>query len=71
MQMSEGIYGNVISDVHFPRVTAVDGEHFPVLGCYNQIFSIDKDAGKRVLISICHDLMREYTKFLVKGLDSW
>ena len=47
--MSEGIYGNVISDVHFPRVTAVDREHFPVPGCHNPIFSIDKDAGKRVL----------------------
>ena len=47
------------------NVTAVDRELFPVPGCHNPLFSIDKDSRKRTL----HNLMKEYAKFLVKGLD--
>ena len=38
----------MLSEVHFPNLTAVDRECFPVPRCHNPRFSIDKDARKQV-----------------------
>ena len=46
---------NILNKVHFPNVTAVDREHFPVPRCHNPLliyFSIDKDVRKRVFLFV-------------------
>jgi len=52
-------HSTTLSEVHFPNVTAVDQEHFPVPRCHNPRFSIDKDAQKRVFLFVIKEIIRK------------